>query len=129
MFPLLQPNRPNVEKFGGSVAVKQQPSLTYLPPRPSSIEHTGGFRSEATPCKSEPKQGPPRQTAMAAPHAPSMPGMQFNSAIRHPVFFTSQLQRPPFPTPPFRPEYVNPAATGYILNSANAAPKPGSPRL
>lgn len=45
--------------------------------------------------------------------APSL----YDSAIRHPVFFTQQLRKPPFPIPNMASHGWNPVASGYIVET------------
>ncbi|KAG8629813.1 hypothetical protein KVT40_001432 [Elsinoe batatas] len=138
MFSLLQPNRPTLGSSGQSTRRDQAPKVTYLPPRPPPSQRQQGISvsGPSTACtfevnhKLEPSDKGPTMpwNGQAQPPPPTM--RQYNPALHHPVFFTSQLRRPPFPIPPFRPELVNPAATGYISNSAGAgSPKACSPRL
>lgn len=47
--------------------------------------------------------------------APSLPAQSFyDAATRHPVFFTSNLRKPPFPIPQMPSQGWNPVANGYI---------------
>jgi len=38
----------------------------------------------------------------------------YNPAIRHPVFFTNQLRKPPFPIPKIASSGWSPVAAGYV---------------
>ncbi|KAL6710065.1 hypothetical protein ACN47E_009856 [Coniothyrium glycines] len=39
----------------------------------------------------------------------------YDSAVRHPVFFTQNLKKPPFPIPQLASQGWNPVASGYIM--------------
>jgi hypothetical protein len=39
----------------------------------------------------------------------------YDSAIRHPVFFTQNLKKPPFPIPQITSQGYHPVASGYIM--------------
>jgi hypothetical protein len=39
----------------------------------------------------------------------------YDSAIRHPVFFTQNLKKPPFPIPQVASQGWNPVASGYVM--------------
>jgi hypothetical protein len=44
----------------------------------------------------------------------------YDSAVRHPVFFTEQLRKPPFPIPTVATYGWNPVASGYIFEQRRA---------
>lgn len=44
----------------------------------------------------------------------------YESAVRHPVFFTEQLKKPPFPIPGVAGHGWSPVAAGYILEQRRA---------
>ncbi|CBX93996.1 predicted protein [Plenodomus lingam JN3] len=44
----------------------------------------------------------------------------YDSAVRHPVFFTSNLRKPPFPIPQAASQGWNPVANGYIHEQRKA---------
>jgi hypothetical protein len=45
------------------------------------------------------------------------PRSLYDSAVRHPVFFTDQLRKPPFPIPEMASRGFNPVASGYIVET------------
>jgi hypothetical protein len=51
-----------------------------------------------------------------APSAPSF----FDAATRHPVFFTQNLRKPPFPIPQIASQGWSPVASGYIMEQQRA---------
>lgn len=52
----------------------------------------------------------------------------YDSAIRHPVFFTQNLKKPPFPIPQVASQGWNPVANGYIMEQRRAD-APGKTKL
>jgi hypothetical protein len=50
---------------------------------------------------------------MPSPFSP--PRDFYDSATRHPVFFTDALRKPPFPIPQMASQGWNPVASGYIM--------------
>jgi hypothetical protein len=44
----------------------------------------------------------------------------YDSAIRHPVFFTQNLKKPPFPIPQIPCQGWSPVASGYIMEQQQA---------
>lgn len=45
------------------------------------------------------------------------PHVLYDSAVRHPVFFSEQLRKPPFPIPQMGSQGFSPIASGYIVES------------
>jgi len=41
----------------------------------------------------------------------------YDSALRHPVFFTPHLKKPPFPLPQEASQGWSPVANGYVLEN------------
>jgi hypothetical protein len=69
---------------------------------------------------------PPHHTALATTPFQPPPHALYNSAIRHPVFFTQNLRKPPFPIPQIASQGWSPVASGYIMEqqrAMNAEPK------
>lgn len=56
-----------------------------------------------------PPSASPQQLAMTNMFTPL-----YDSAIRHPVFFTQTLKKPPFPIPQVASQGWSPVASGYI---------------
>ncbi|KAF2703220.1 hypothetical protein K504DRAFT_451736 [Pleomassaria siparia CBS 279.74] len=108
MLPALQPSRPKQQQ--------QQQRSVYAPPHSPS--------SSPAPHVLNPSR--PRNQVEAMPpfgptHHPFSPPKGFyDSAVRHPVFFTSQLKKPPFPIPEIASRGWSPVASGYIMESKRA---------
>ncbi|KAL5114821.1 hypothetical protein ACEQ8H_007314 [Pleosporales sp. CAS-2024a] len=71
----------------------------------------------------------PRNQIEAMPPSLPRPGVApafYDSAVRHPVFFTQNLKKPPFPIPPIASQGWSPVANGYIMEqqpAMNAEPR------
>lgn len=101
-------------------------SLTanQLSPSPSPSQSQARSQIEAMP----PTMAPP--SAFAPPPGPILQprlsntplSQHYDSSIRHPVFFSPTLRKPPFPLPYAASGGVNPVAQGYVVeNGGNAA--------
>ncbi|KAJ5065544.1 hypothetical protein J3E74DRAFT_414531 [Bipolaris maydis] len=123
MLPSLQPSRPKPPQQSSQPAYAQQrrathslqqiisqpPSLPLNPPKPhSQVEAMPPF-------------GPPQTPA-------SFFTPVYDSAVRHPVFFTQNLKKPPFPLPQVASQGCNPVASGYIMEQGRAE-APGRTKL
>lgn len=91
--------------------------LAETAPRPKSqMEAMPPFQPLATPSR-------PQSSLSHLASAPLY--QQYDSAVRHPVFFTDRLRKPPFPLPGERSSSVSPVAHGYVMEkrrtSAGAA--------
>ena len=53
----------------------------------------------------------------------------YDSAIRHPVFFTQNLKKPPFPIPQFAAQSWNPVASGYVAEQRRSEAVTGKTKL
>ncbi|KAJ4296918.1 hypothetical protein N0V90_006966 [Kalmusia sp. IMI 367209] len=115
MFPFLQPQRPKPP---------QQPSRPQYPHQQIRAAHpaTSTPLSTAPPMSASSPLKPRSQVEAMPPFtAPlAMPRNLYDSAVRHPVFFTEQLRKPPFPIPVAATQGWNPAASGYILEQRRA---------
>lgn len=104
----------------------QQQRATYGVPSPLSTTSHTQQQQPLNPAR-------PRNQLEAMPpfgpgQAPFMPSPAFyDSATRHPVFFTEQLRKPPFPMPEFASHGFSPVASGYIMESKRTDPS-GVPR-
>ncbi|GAB7346810.1 hypothetical protein MBLNU459_g1908t1 [Dothideomycetes sp. NU459] len=116
MFPALQPSRPKYPPAGTA----QQPSLRQT--RSASQQAEPNDRP-AHPSSNRPQSQieamPPYGPAQAPAQLPPPP---FNSATRHPVFFTDGLRKPPFPLPLFPAGGFHPVATGYVFDPKSFHP-------
>ncbi|KAF2121581.1 hypothetical protein BDV96DRAFT_217337 [Lophiotrema nucula] len=130
MLPALQPSRPKLPSDTQRSYAHQQRRSVHIPaePQPRPNPKAPIIRSTST-LPARPKNQieamPPFMSAPSAPLFP--PRAMYDSAVRHPVFFTEQLRKPPFPIPEMACHGWNPVANGYILEQkrrdANAAPR------
>ncbi|KAI9732091.1 MAG: hypothetical protein M1834_004187 [Cirrosporium novae-zelandiae] len=114
MFPALQKPRPQAQ----SGPRNQNPSFQQQIRQPHhqnliisrNDPFPGGSRLELNPsAHNEPK---------------------YNTAVMHPVFFTSSLRKAPFPLPSGHGTQMNPAAHGYIWDPrSEIAKRNDGPRL
>ncbi|KAF2273040.1 uncharacterized protein EI97DRAFT_461476 [Westerdykella ornata] len=111
MLPALQPSRPKQPQpthphhpsYTQTRALHDSASSQHQSPRTSS--NSPSTRTTNQTSQSQTHTMPTRPT----PYAGS-----YNSAIRHPVFFTSQLRKLPFPVPQVGSLASNPVASGYV---------------
>ncbi|KAF2873303.1 hypothetical protein BDV95DRAFT_627267 [Massariosphaeria phaeospora] len=110
MLPALQPSRPKRRASheqpqqpltGSALNTAQQVSSGYELARPRSQ------------IKAMPPFGPARNSLLPA-HA------MYDSAVRHPVFFTENLRKSPFPIPSMGSHGWSPVACGYIMEQRKA---------
>ncbi|KAF1810495.1 hypothetical protein P152DRAFT_401372 [Eremomyces bilateralis CBS 781.70] len=118
MLPSLQPRRPKqgsqhqnpssrTNMFSSALGTKQPSSqIEAMPPYPSghlvTVPHTASFPNHAG---LRPSLKPPTMPITTP---------VFDSATRHPVFFTHNLRRPPFPMP--AGSAAHPVSWGYIFD-------------
>ncbi|KAF2808294.1 uncharacterized protein BDZ99DRAFT_51312 [Mytilinidion resinicola] len=128
MLPALQPSRPKLPQQDyqrPSYLHQQTRTLQYpsIPPPPVS----------SAPSSTVSQKKPRNQIEAMSPFAPPLQTLQtlqtrnptfspsaYDSAVRHPVFFTQQLRKPPFPLPQNAAQGANPVAFGYVLESRKA---------
>ncbi|KAF2248818.1 hypothetical protein BU26DRAFT_483872 [Trematosphaeria pertusa] len=124
MLSALQPSRPKpAQQTSRPAYAHQQTRATHETP------HHSVPLSDA-PNLSKPMSNPnppkPRSQIEAmppfSPAAPMLPTqrMVYDSAVRHPVFFTEQLRKPPFPIPQIASQGWSPVASGYIQEQRKA---------
>ncbi|KAH7398439.1 hypothetical protein BKA66DRAFT_203743 [Pyrenochaeta sp. MPI-SDFR-AT-0127] len=115
MLPGLQPSRPKPP---------QQSALpTYAHQHRRAVHESSQDISPQIPQPSRSMLGPARprsQVEAMPPFGPAQTPATFftplyDSAIRHPVFFTQNLKKPPFPIPQSTGQGYNPVASGYIM--------------
>ncbi|KAL5396616.1 hypothetical protein PMIN06_003989 [Paraphaeosphaeria minitans] len=121
MFPSLQPHRPQPPQHPARPSyAHQQTRVSHVNP-PSAPPQTPGSAATAAP------QLKPRSQIEAMPPFASRPLVPprsvYDSAVRHPVFFTEQLRKPPFPIPSAATHGWNPVASGYIFEQRKADAK------
>ncbi|KAF2631276.1 hypothetical protein BU25DRAFT_428973 [Macroventuria anomochaeta] len=116
MLPSLQPSRPKLPQHT-TQPTHQQRRSTHELPRPQES-------SQQQPSYSPPNSQRPWSQIEAMPPArtaPSFPTHSFyDAATRHPVFFTNNLRKPPFPIPQMPSQGWNPVANGYIQEREKA---------
>ncbi|KAF2739017.1 hypothetical protein EJ04DRAFT_458421 [Polyplosphaeria fusca] len=129
MLPALQPSRPKLQpssqhsyQHQQKRAIQEQrlpPSSpgSHQPPKPTV--GTGNAKP-----RNQIEAMPP---LVAGPFFPLPPRNLYDSAIRHPVFFTDQLRKPPFPIPEMPCQGWSPVASGYVLEQKRDD-RSGSPR-
>ncbi|KAF2788736.1 hypothetical protein K505DRAFT_285595 [Melanomma pulvis-pyrius CBS 109.77] len=127
MLPAFQPSRPKPpqQRPQPSYAQQQQRATHELPHSPSL---NSPLHPMSTPNPPKPRNQVEAMPPFTPTQAPFFPPRSFyDSAVRHPVFFTSQLRKPPFPIPEVASRGWSPVASGYIMESkkveANSGPK------
>jgi len=108
---LVMPTSPQVPQQRPQPSVVQQQQRpahghTYAQSSPVPNFH---LSAEATKPRSQIEAMPPFAASKAF----------YDSAVRHPVFFTTQLRKPPFPMPQLPTKGWNPVASGYVKESEN----------
>ncbi|KAF2494118.1 hypothetical protein BU16DRAFT_65107 [Lophium mytilinum] len=127
MLPALQPSRPKLPQ--------QDHRPSYLHQQTRSLQHPSAPPPPISnaPSSTIPQKKPRNQIEAMSPFAPTLQTLQtlqtrnpafspsaYDSAVRHPVFFTEQLRKPPFPLPQNAGQGVSPVAFGYVLESRKA---------
>ncbi|KAH7050074.1 hypothetical protein B0J12DRAFT_573707 [Macrophomina phaseolina] len=123
MLPTLQPSRPK------HPPATRSPLLPLQHSRRASSQGSGDPTSTSTSAQAvynPPPQSQPRSQIEAMPPYPRLSStplsQHYDISVRHPVFFSPALRKPPFPLPHAASEGVNPVAHGYVVeNGANAA--------
>lgn len=141
MLPGLQPSRPKVrchskslmsvfahssqppQQAAQSTYTLQQRRVSHEPARPVQTVNPQYF-PPARP-RSQVEAMPP----FGPPHTPATFFTPvYDSAVRHPVFFTQTLKKPPFSIPLAASQGYNPVASGYIVEQRRAE-QPGKTKL
>jgi len=109
-----------------------QPGPSYLQQTRSQQQLSGSFKppqeirqSTEIPAARQPRNqleamppfNPMPQAPMLQSRVTSLMQHRYDSAVRHPVFFTEQLRKPPFPLPENASQGLNPVAHGYITEN------------
>ncbi|KAF2265849.1 hypothetical protein CC78DRAFT_514837 [Lojkania enalia] len=128
MLPALQPSRPKLQTDQRpSRPPKQQSRSTVTSaPDPQSLPSSSTATHLQT--AAQPSRPPsaasffkPRSQIEAMPPLAMLPPRNlYDSAVRHPVFFTEQLRKPPFPMPDMGSQGWSPVANGYIMEKKKA---------
>ncbi|CAE7200814.1 hypothetical protein PTNB73_06013 [Pyrenophora teres f. teres] len=149
MIPSLQPSRPKVPTLNPTAA--QQLTPNPQPPQHSSHHpHTQQQQQQrrifhsplhASSQQSQPLTNPPLNSARPRSQIEAMPPFGpaqtpatfftpvYDSAIRHPVFFTQNLKKPPFPIPQVAAQSWNPVASGYVAEQRRSGEVAGKTKL
>ncbi|KAF2658804.1 hypothetical protein K491DRAFT_592374 [Lophiostoma macrostomum CBS 122681] len=116
----LRPKPPQQDPRPNSAYQQKRAIHEQLPPQPQS-----SFRELLEPYVTHTFPRPRNQIEAMPPSIPVQPA--YDSAVRHPVFFTEQLRKPPFPVPEVASRGYSPVAKGYIMEcrrvDANGAPR------
>ncbi|EKG20975.1 hypothetical protein MPH_01700 [Macrophomina phaseolina MS6] len=126
LLPVQHSRRASSQGSGDPTSTSTSAQAVYNPPPQSQprsqIEamppYVASSHSIAPPQSFAPPSGP-----LLQPRLSSTPLSQhYDISVRHPVFFSPALRKPPFPLPHAASEGVNPVAHGYVVeNGANAA--------
>ncbi|KAH7116008.1 hypothetical protein B0J11DRAFT_115243 [Dendryphion nanum] len=114
MFPALQPSRPKISQQRPSPTYQQTRALHPPQPAPHLTSQEPATPKPRTQIEAMPPFGPAYATLLP-------PRDMYNSATRHPVFFTAQLRKPPFPIPDLGSQGWSPVANGYIMERERAS--------
>ena len=112
-----RPQCPQPQIADHSSLRQQTRDLSFGPSVPVPPEY-GGKRDNTRPLQRLQKPGSQIEAMppSASPVIPLHPIiLSYNSATRHPVFFTPDLRKAPFPLPIFPAAGFHPVATGYVL--------------
>ncbi|KAF1955867.1 hypothetical protein CC80DRAFT_81373 [Byssothecium circinans] len=118
MISSFQPQRPKPPQQ------RPQPTLPLQQTRTS--HNPPSLPPQQANASSQPLSSPrPRsQFEAMSPFGPappfSSPRAFYDVAVRHPVFFTEQLRKPPFPMPQMASQGWSPVASGYIQEQRRA---------
>ncbi|OCL11677.1 hypothetical protein AOQ84DRAFT_286716 [Glonium stellatum] len=124
MLPALQPSRPKSSPQLGPSYLHQQTrsqqqlaGSSMIPQEMRQTIERLAARMPKTQLEAMPPFGPMPQAPMLQSRVTGFMQHQYDSATRHPVFFTEQLRKPPFPLPEDASRGLNPVAHGYITEN------------
>ncbi|KAH8728744.1 hypothetical protein GQ44DRAFT_646557 [Phaeosphaeriaceae sp. PMI808] len=121
MFPGSQPTRPKPPQQSALPTYAHQQRReaheASLRPQPTSAQAIAPSTNTARP-QSQIEAMPPFRTTQN--FATYQPPTFYDSATRHPVFFTQNLRKPPFPIPQIASQGWSPVASGYIMEQRKA---------
>ncbi|KAF1838065.1 hypothetical protein BDW02DRAFT_565328 [Decorospora gaudefroyi] len=124
MIPALQPSRPKPPQ--------QSPLPTYAQQQQRRATHETSH-TQQQPTNLQPFKPTSQIEAMPPFGPPQTPPSFFtplyDSAVRHPVFFTQTLKKPPFPIPHGASQGWNPVASGYIVERRRGEVVAGKTKL
>ncbi|KAH9882129.1 hypothetical protein J1614_001301 [Plenodomus biglobosus] len=117
MFSGLQPSRPKPPQQSSlPTYAHQQQRTSHIAPQatnPLQAQNSSNIAKPRSQMEAMPPFGPPQTPATYFTPL-------YDSAVRHPVFFTSNLRKPPFPIPQAANQGWNPVANGYIHEQRKA---------
>ncbi|KAH6882716.1 hypothetical protein BKA58DRAFT_23655 [Alternaria rosae] len=120
MIHSLQPSRPKpLQQSLAASYAHQQRRAGHAPsqsPQQSTPKHSDSPLDPPKPrsqIEAMPPFGPPQTPATFFTPV-------YDSAIRHPVFFTQNLKKPPFPIPQVASQGCSPVASGYVMEQRRA---------
>ena len=123
-LPLIFPQHPQHSPRAGHNY--QQTRIVHEKPQyqaPAKASPNNNTSSNKSKPKSQIEAMPPfgaasqNQAIRLRPVPMGPPAALYDSAVRHPVFFTQQLIKPPFPIPQVPSQGFNPVANGYIMET------------
>ncbi|KAI8942723.1 hypothetical protein NX059_000771 [Plenodomus lindquistii] len=117
MFSGLQPHRPKpAQQPSQPTYAHQQQRTTQFTPQavnPTPAQNSATSPKPRSQIEAMPPFGPPQTPATFFTPL-------YDSAVRHPVFFTQNLKKPPFPLPQAASQGWSPVANGYIHEQQKA---------
>ncbi|KAH7394954.1 hypothetical protein DE146DRAFT_66367 [Phaeosphaeria sp. MPI-PUGE-AT-0046c] len=123
MLPSLQPSRPKPP---------QQPAPPMYGQQQRRAVHEATHQNQPRVTLANTSAGAPRNQIEAMPPFPpaqAPPQFFYDSAIRHPVFFTQNLKKPPFPIPQIASQGWSPVANGYVMEQQRTLNKDPKTKL
>lgn len=111
---------------------QQSAQPTYTQQQRRAVHEAPHHNQPSTTPADHPTGRPRNQLEAMPPFPPAQaPGSQsfYDSAIRHPVFFTQNLKKPPFPIPQIASQGWSPVANGYIMEQQRVLNKDPKTKL
>lgn len=109
--------------LSNTVQPPQQPALPTYAQQQRRAVHEAPVQSIPPGAQATVSHARPRsQIEAVPPFPPRQPSASafYDSAVRHPVFFTQNLKKPPFPIPQIASQGWSPVANGYIMEQHRA---------
>jgi hypothetical protein len=112
----------NLTVFDDEQPPQQSTLPTYAPQQRRATHEASPPLNPAASGSQQSLVRPQSQIEAMPPFRPTQaPASSFyDSAIRHPVFFTQNLKKPPFPLPNIASQGWSPVASGYIMEQQRA---------
>ncbi|KAF2645367.1 hypothetical protein P280DRAFT_545348 [Massarina eburnea CBS 473.64] len=128
MISSLQPQRPKPPQQRPQPTLPhQQTRATHNAPLTQPTSHSYPQPLGPQRPRSQLEAMPPFSATSTSPFSP--PRAFYDSAVRHPVFFTEQLRKPPFPIPQMASQGWSPVASGYIQEQKRLGDTAGKMKL